>query len=88
MHYRKLGKTNFKVSEVSLGAWQIGGAWGDVSDVDAERVLHAAIENGINFIDTAACPYRAEHRAEDHLDYSAGCFTLFQRSQNQRDKPH
>jgi predicted aldo/keto reductase-like oxidoreductase len=50
MHYRKLGKTNFEVSEVSLGAWQIGGAWGDVSDVDAERVLHAAIENGINFI--------------------------------------
>ena len=53
MHYRKLGKTNFNVSEVSLGAWQIGGAWGDVPDADAERVLHAAIENGINFIDTA-----------------------------------
>jgi aryl-alcohol dehydrogenase-like predicted oxidoreductase len=53
MHYRKLGKTNFKVSEVSLGAWQIGGAWGNVSDTDAERVLHAAIDNGINFIDTA-----------------------------------
>jgi aryl-alcohol dehydrogenase-like predicted oxidoreductase len=53
MHYRKLGKTNFDVSEVSLGAWQIGGAWGDVPDKDAERVLHAAIENGINFIDTA-----------------------------------
>src|SRR5271163_287146 len=32
MHFRKLGKTNFDVSEVSLGAWQIGGAWGDVSD--------------------------------------------------------
>jgi aryl-alcohol dehydrogenase-like predicted oxidoreductase len=53
MHYRKLGKTNFNVSEVSLGAWQIGGAWGDVSDTDAERVMHAAIEQGINFIDTA-----------------------------------
>ena len=53
MHYRKLGKTNFNVSEVSLGAWQIGGGWGDVSDPDAERVLHSAIEAGINFIDTA-----------------------------------
>jgi aryl-alcohol dehydrogenase-like predicted oxidoreductase len=53
MHYRKLGKTNFKISEVSLGAWQIGGSWGDVPDKDAERVVHAAIENGINFIDTA-----------------------------------
>jgi aryl-alcohol dehydrogenase-like predicted oxidoreductase len=53
MHFRKLGKTNFDVSEVSLGAWQIGGAWGDVSDTSAEQVLHAAIEQGINFIDTA-----------------------------------
>jgi len=53
MQYRKLGKTNFKVSEVSLGAWQIGGSWGDVSDEDAERVVHAAIQSGINFIDTA-----------------------------------
>jgi aryl-alcohol dehydrogenase-like predicted oxidoreductase len=53
MQYRKLGKTNFKVSEVSLGAWQIGGSWGDVSDKDAERVVRAAIDNGINFIDTA-----------------------------------
>jgi aryl-alcohol dehydrogenase-like predicted oxidoreductase len=53
MQYRKLRKTNFKVSEVSLGAWQIGGSWGNVSDEDAERVVHAAIDNGINFIDTA-----------------------------------
>src|SRR6202162_4627036 len=53
MHYRKLGKTNFKVSEVSLGAWQIGGSWGDVSDKDAERVVQAGSGSGINFIDTA-----------------------------------
>jgi len=53
MRYRKLGKTNFEVSEVSLGAWQIGGSWGEVSNEDAERVVHAAIDNGINFIDTA-----------------------------------
>lgn len=53
MHYRRLGKTNFNVSEVSLGAWQIGGGWGDVADSTAEEVLHTAIERGINFIDTA-----------------------------------
>jgi aryl-alcohol dehydrogenase-like predicted oxidoreductase len=53
MHYRKLGKTNFNVSEVSLGAWQIGGGWGDVPDTDAQGVLHSAIKAGINFIDTA-----------------------------------
>jgi aryl-alcohol dehydrogenase-like predicted oxidoreductase len=53
MHYRRLGKTNLEVSEVSLGAWQIGGAWGTVSDEEALRVLHSAIDHGINFIDTA-----------------------------------
>jgi aryl-alcohol dehydrogenase-like predicted oxidoreductase len=53
MHYRKLGKTKFEVSEVSLGAWQIGGSWGDVPDATAEAVLRTAIERGINFIDTA-----------------------------------
>jgi aryl-alcohol dehydrogenase-like predicted oxidoreductase len=53
MHYRKLGKTNFQVSEVSLGAWQIGAGWGDISNEDAIRVLNAAIDNGVNFIDTA-----------------------------------
>src|SRR3954449_7530772 len=53
MKYRDLGKTGFKVSEVSFGAWAIGGAWGDVSDEDSLRALHRAIERGVNFIDTA-----------------------------------
>jgi aryl-alcohol dehydrogenase-like predicted oxidoreductase len=53
MHYRKLGKTNLNVSEVSLGAWQIGEGWGNVSDEDAIQTLHAALDHGVNFIDTA-----------------------------------
>jgi aryl-alcohol dehydrogenase-like predicted oxidoreductase len=53
MNYRHLGRTGFEVSEVSLGAWQIGGAWGTVSEEDALRVLRAALDSGINFIDTA-----------------------------------
>ncbi|HEX4809364.1 MAG TPA: aldo/keto reductase [Bryobacteraceae bacterium] len=53
MKYRALGRTGFEVSEVSLGAWQIGGAWGSVPDDDALRVLRAAFDSGINFIDTA-----------------------------------
>lgn len=53
MKYRRLGKTNYEISEVSLGAWQIGGAWGSVPDEDAIRVLHAALDAGVNFIDTA-----------------------------------
>jgi aryl-alcohol dehydrogenase-like predicted oxidoreductase len=50
---RPLGRTGFSVSEVSLGAWQIGGAWGTVPDSDAVAVVHAAIDSGVNFIDTA-----------------------------------
>ncbi len=36
-----------------MGAWQIGGAWGTVSDDDALKVVRAALDAGINFIDTA-----------------------------------
>ena len=53
MKYRSLGRTGWKVSEVSLGAWAIGGAWGQVSDADAMATLHQAVDGGVNFIDTA-----------------------------------
>ncbi len=52
--YRILGKTGFKVSEVGLGTWQVGGRWGDPFDYkNAEMILNKAITLGINFIDTA-----------------------------------
>ena len=38
---------------MSLGTWQLGEAWGSVSDEDAVRVLKAALDHGINFFDTA-----------------------------------
>jgi aryl-alcohol dehydrogenase-like predicted oxidoreductase len=53
MKYRPLGRTGWKVSEVSFGAWAIGGAWGQVSDDDSIAALHKAIDSGVNFIDTA-----------------------------------
>jgi aryl-alcohol dehydrogenase-like predicted oxidoreductase len=53
MNYRPLGRTGWKVSEVSFGAWAIGGEWGHVSDQDALATLNKAIDCGINFIDTA-----------------------------------
>ena len=53
MNYRPLGRTSFNVSEISFGAWAIGGAWGEVSDDDSLRALHRSIDRGVNFIDTA-----------------------------------
>ena len=53
MHFDPLGRTGWEVSEVSFGAWAIGGAWGQVSDEESMAALHQAIDCGINFIDTA-----------------------------------
>src|SRR5947207_3856291 len=53
LEYRKLGRTDMTVSAISFGAWAIGGAWGTVDDGDSLRALHAAVESGMNFIDTA-----------------------------------
>ncbi|HEX3856311.1 MAG TPA: aldo/keto reductase [Verrucomicrobiae bacterium] len=53
MKYRELGRTGWQVSEISFGAWAIGGAWGDVDDKDSLAALHAALDGGVNFFDTA-----------------------------------
>jgi aryl-alcohol dehydrogenase-like predicted oxidoreductase len=53
MHYRALGRTGWKVSEIGFGAWAIGGSWGNVSDAESMAALHKAIDSGVNFIDTA-----------------------------------
>ena len=53
MKYRTLGRTGWKVSEISFGAWAIGGAWGNVDDKESLAALHAALDGGVNFFDTA-----------------------------------
>lgn len=53
MKYRELGRTGYKVSEISFGAWAIGAEWGDVRDEDSLSALHAAVDAGVNFFDTA-----------------------------------
>jgi aryl-alcohol dehydrogenase-like predicted oxidoreductase len=53
MKYRVLGNTDMKVSEISFGTWAIGGSWGNVSDEESLRALHYAMEQGVNFFDTA-----------------------------------
>src|ERR1035437_8880892 len=53
MKYRELGRTGWKVSEISFGAWAIGSAWGKVDDKESLAALHAALDGGVNFFDTA-----------------------------------
>jgi aryl-alcohol dehydrogenase-like predicted oxidoreductase len=53
MQYRPLGRTGWKVSSVSFGAWAIGGTWGPADDADSMGALHRALDLGVNFFDTA-----------------------------------
>jgi aryl-alcohol dehydrogenase-like predicted oxidoreductase len=53
VEYRELGRTGYRVSTISFGAWAIGGSWGDVDERDALAALHRALDLGVNFFDTA-----------------------------------
>ena len=53
MKYRTLGRTPWRVSEISFGAWAIGAAWGPVDDSESMAALHRAVDLGVNFFDTA-----------------------------------
>jgi aryl-alcohol dehydrogenase-like predicted oxidoreductase len=56
MLYRRLGKTNLRVSVVGIGAWQLGGEWGkQFSQDEVDHMFARATELGINFVDTAEC---------------------------------
>jgi len=53
MEYRELGRTGWKVSAISFGAWAIGSTWGPVNDKDSLAALHRCLDLGVNFFDTA-----------------------------------
>jgi aryl-alcohol dehydrogenase-like predicted oxidoreductase len=54
MEMKVLGKKGFEISPISLGTWQVGGKWGSVfSEENAATILNAAVDEGVNFIDTA-----------------------------------
>src|SRR5205814_8303140 len=62
MQFRKFGNTDLFVSKIGFGAWAIGGGamignvsigWGDVDDKVSKQAIHAALDAGINFFDTA-----------------------------------
>ncbi|SLN59716.1 aldo/keto reductase [Roseisalinus antarcticus] len=50
---REFPRLGRDVSEIGFGAWAIGGTWGEVSEEDARAALHAALDAGVSFIDTA-----------------------------------
>ena len=53
VEYRRLGKTGWRVSTISMGCWGIGGQWGPVAEDEAIRTIHAALDLGVNLFDTA-----------------------------------
>ena len=53
MQSRRLGKTGHEVSEIGFGAWAIGGSWGATNDEESLAAMHAAVDAGITFFDTA-----------------------------------
>ncbi len=53
MQYRELGRTGWRVSTISFGAWAIGSAWGTVDDAESLAALNRAVDLGVNFFDTA-----------------------------------
>ncbi|MCB0183710.1 MAG: aldo/keto reductase [Caldilineaceae bacterium] len=53
MQHKPFGKTGWSVSTVGLGTWNIGNQWGEIDDVTAYATIHAAIDSGMNLIDTA-----------------------------------
>ncbi len=53
MQFRTLGRTGWKVSSISFGAWAIGGSWGAVDDDESLAALNRAVDLGVNFFDTA-----------------------------------
>ncbi|SEQ71821.1 aldo/keto reductase [Natrinema salaciae] len=67
MNHRRLGSTGRAVSEVGLGTWNIGGDWGDVDDETGREVVRAALDAGIDVIDTA--DVYGDGRSERHIGH-------------------
>ena len=53
MQYRELGRTGWKVSAISFGAWALGDSWGNVKDDESFEALNRALDLGVNFFDTS-----------------------------------
>jgi aryl-alcohol dehydrogenase-like predicted oxidoreductase len=65
MEYREIGKTGMKVSHISFGASSLGGVFHPLKEETGIEAVHAAVDNGINFIDVS--PYYGHLKAETTL---------------------
>jgi aryl-alcohol dehydrogenase-like predicted oxidoreductase len=66
MKYRRLGKTDLRVSVIGVGTWQFGGEWGkDFEPSEVDAILGTARDLGINLIDTAEC--YGDHLSEEFV---------------------
>ena len=64
MQRRALGRSGLEISRIGLGTWAIGGyMWGGQDDADSVAAIHAAVDHGINWIDTAPI-YGSGHSEE------------------------
>jgi aryl-alcohol dehydrogenase-like predicted oxidoreductase len=90
IHHRRFGRTGWDVSEIGFGAWAIGGSWGDVSEADARQALHAALDSGVTFIDTADVygDGRSERIIRDVLRERGGARPVVATKAGRRLNPH
>lgn len=90
MKTRTFGRTGREVSEIGFGAWAIGGSWGDVSEADARGALHAALDAGTTFIDTADVygDGRSERIIADVLKERDGAHPFVATKAGRRLSPH
>lgn len=90
MKSRPFGRTGFTVSEIGFGAWQIGGAWGDVPESEGRAALDAALDAGMTFVDTADVygDGRSERIVADVLARRGGARPMVATKAGRRLSPH
>lgn len=90
MRQHSFGKTDFTVSDIGFGAWQIGGSWGEVSEADGRAALNAALDTGMTFIDTADVygDGRSERIIADVLKARGGARPMVATKAGRRLDPH
>ncbi|WP_159953258.1 aldo/keto reductase [Rhizobium sp. 18065] len=90
MRQHAFGRTEFTVSDIGFGAWQIGGSWGEVSEADGRAALNAALDAGMTFIDTADVygDGRSERIIADVLKARGGTRPMVASKAGRRLNPH